>query len=146
MDSELLIRALAFCGGAVGAGHYFLGAVALKKAAAWEKLVLFPGLVMSCTGVCVSSAFYGLAEVAQACVPVAALVLVKDLVIWRAGAYMSDVLDRRERVREAERQAFNRLRADLMAPYESVADLVTPSGFDELQASEQKGWHHEKVR
>jgi len=141
-DLDMAVRVAAFVFGLWNAGHYFLGAVALKKAAPWEKLILFPTLTMLGVGLCFAAVFKGSGMVFLVSFPMVIALSIKDGVIWKAGAYMSEVLDRRQRMKESERQAFNRYRADLTTPWESVADLVTPSGLDELSESERRAKEH----
>ena len=138
MDADLLIRVVAFLVGWWNAGHYFVGANQLRKAAHWEKLILFPALVAGNVGMCFAAVFSGSGMVMLVGAGLYFLHSVKDVVIWRAGAYMSDVLDKRQRMREAQRQAYNLWRRDLTTPYENVADLVTPSGLDELERAREK--------
>lgn len=138
MDADLLIRVVAFLVGWWNAGHYFVGANQLRKAAHWEKLILFPALVAGNVGMCFAAVFSGSGMVMLVGAGLYFLHSIKDVVIWRAGAYMSDVLDKRQRMREAQRQAYNLWRRDLTTPYENVADLVTPSGLDELERAREK--------
>lgn len=138
MDADLLIRVVAFLVGWWNAGHYFVGANQLRKAAHWEKLILFPALVAGNVGMCFAAVFSGSGMVMLVGAGLYFLHSIKDVVIWRAGAYMSDVLDKRQRMREAQRQAYNVWRSDLTKPYENVADLVTPSGLDELERAREK--------
>jgi hypothetical protein len=135
---DMVIRVTAFVFGLWNAGHYFLGAVALKKAAPWEKLILFPTLATLGVGMCLAAVFGGSGVVFLVSFPMVVALSIKDKVIWSAGAYMSEVLDRRQRMREAERQAFNRYRRDLTTPYENVSDIVTPGGFDAIQQTERQ--------
>jgi len=141
-DYDLVIRVVAFAVGAWTAGHYFLGANALTEASHWAKLLLFPALVVSGVAMCFSSVVYGSGVVLLVSLPMAALLSIKDWTIWSAGAYMSDVLAKQARMKEQVRQAYNRYRSDLTAPWESVADLVTPSGLQELSESEQRSKEH----
>lgn len=137
-NADLFVRAIAFLFGLWNAGHYFAGAVALNKAPHWVKSILFPSLVAGNVGLCLAAVLYGSGMVAVVAMPLYALVSIKDFVIWRAGAYMSEVLDRHQRIKELDRQAFNRYRSDLTTPWESVADLVTPSGFEEMADSDKR--------
>lgn len=139
---DMAIRVTAFVFGIWNAGHYFLGAVALKKAAPWEKLILFPTLTMLGVWLCLAAVFEGSGMVFLASFPMVIALSIKDGVIWQAGAYMSEVLDRRQRLKEYERQAYNRHKNEVLAPWESVKDLVTPSGFSEVAESERRSKEH----
>ena len=141
-EYDVFIRAVSFVVGLWTAVHYFLGANALQKAPHWVKLVLFPSLVMNGVGICFASVVYGSGMVFLLAAPLVVLLSIKDFCVWRAGAFMSTVFDRQQRAKERMRQAFNRYRSDLTAPWESVADLVTPSGFDELSESERRAKEH----
>jgi hypothetical protein len=66
------------------------------------------------------------------------LLSIKDKVIWNAGAYMSEVLDKRERMKEQLRQAYNLHKNQLLTPWENVKDFITPSGYSEVAESESK--------
>lgn len=143
-EYDLIIRVAAFVFGLWNAGHYFAGAVSMNKAPHWVKSILFPALVSGNVGLCLASVLYGSGMVAVVSIPLYALATIKDAVIWRAGAYMSDVLDRQERLKELERQAFNRYRADLTMPWESVSDLMTPDGFEDFRKSSERA-NHEKA-
>lgn len=141
-DLDLLVRVVSFSIGAWTAGHYFLGANALREASHWAKLILFPALVMSGVAMCFASVVYGSGVVFLVSLPMAGLLSIKDWTIWKAGAYMSDVLAKQARMKERMRQAYNRYRSDLTAPWESVSDLVTPSGLDELSESAKRSKDH----
>lgn len=138
IDSDLVIRVVAFLTGLWNAGHYFSGANQLRKAAHWEKLILFPALVAGNVGVCFAAVFGGSGVVVLVCAAMYYIHSIKDTVIWRAGAYMSDVLDKRQRMKEQLRQAYNLHKDGIMTPWENVKDLVTPSGFNEVPQSEPK--------
>jgi phosphoglycerol transferase MdoB-like AlkP superfamily enzyme len=136
-DYDAFIRVVAFAVGMWTAVHYFLGANALEKAPHWVKLVLFPALVVNGVAICFASVVYGAGMVFLVSAPLIVLLSIKDYMIWSAGAYMSAVLDRQARMKEQMRQAYNRYRSDLTTPYENVADIVTPSGFDVIQQTER---------
>lgn len=141
-EYDVLIRVVAFFAGMWTAGHYFLGANALMKAPHWVKLILFPSLVMNGVGICFASVVYGSGMVFLLAAPLVVLLSVKDFCVWRAGAFMSTVFDRQQRMKERMRQAYNIYRSDLTVPWETVADLVTPSGFEELAESERRTKEH----
>ena len=141
-EYDLVIRVVAFLAGLWTAMHYFLGANALLKAPHWVKLILFPSLVMNGVGVCFASVVYGSGMVFLLAAPLVILLSIKDFCVWRAGAFMSTVFDRQQRLKERMRQAYNHYRVDLTVPYENVADLLTPSGLDELSDSERRSREH----
>ena len=137
-DSDLVIRVVAFAIGFWNAGHYFVAANQLRKAAHWEKVILFPALVAGHIGMCFSAVFYGSGVVMLVGAALWVLLSIKDKVIWNAGAYMSEVLDKRERMKEQLRQAYNLHKNQLLTPWENVKDFITPSGYGEVVDSESK--------
>ncbi len=137
-EYDLLIRGAVLAVGLWTFFHYMLGAVALTDASNWAKLVLFPALVVSGVSLCFSAVFYTRELMLQAVLVFAVLVSIKDAVIWRAGAYMSEVLARQARMRERLRQARNLYMYDLTSPVDAVNDFLTPSGFDEIKKSEER--------
>lgn len=132
IDTDLAIRVAAFAFGVFGTLHYLLGANALRKASPFTKLLLFPALVAACVGLCLAAVLSGSGMVALVCMPLAALILIKDAVIWRAGAYMSDVLHQQAEIKELRRQSYNVMRRDMEVPVEELVDIVKPSGYGEL--------------
>lgn len=138
IDSDLVIRVLAFVIGFWKAGHYFVGANQLKKAPHWVKTVLFPSLVAGHIGMCFAAVMYGSGVVMLVGAALWVLLSIKDFFIWRAGAYMSDVLDRQQSMKEQLRQAYNLHKDGILTPWENVKDLVTPSGFNEMAEAEQR--------
>lgn len=138
IDTDLLIRVVFFGFGLFGTMHYLLGANALRKAPRWTKLVLFPSLVASCVGLCLAAVLSGTGMIALVCMPLVALLLTKDATIWRAGAYMSDVLHQQAELKELRRQSFNVMRRDLEVPVEELVDIVKPSGYGELVKMHQR--------
>lgn len=137
-DYDLVIRVVAFVVGCWNAGHYFVGANQLRKAAHWEKVILFPALVAGHIGMCFSAVFYGSGVVVLVGAALWVLLSIKDKVIWSAGAYMSEVLDKRERMKEQMRQSYNLYRYDLTSPVDAVNDFLTPSGFEEVKKAEER--------
>lgn len=84
-------------------------------------------------GFCLAAVFYGSGMVAIVAMPLYALVSIKDFVIWRWGLHERGSGQARAHKR-IDRQAFNRYRADLTTPWESVSDLMTPDGFEEFRS------------
>jgi len=144
MDNEYdsIARIVAFVVGAWTAGHYFLGAVALMKAPHWVKLVLFPSLVMNGVALCFAAIVFGSGVAFILCGPLVVLLSVKDKFIWDAGAYMSRVLDQRERLKLRERERTNQIMSPVYGGVDLVVgedpEIVTPSGWAAVQAQEER--------
>ena len=144
MDNEydLLVRIVAFAVGAWTAGHYFLGAVALRQAAHWMKLILFPSLVMSGISICFAAVVFGSGVVFILCGPLVVLLSIKDKSIWDAGAYMSNVLDQKERMKKRERDRTNQIMNPVYGGVDLVVgedpEIVTPSGWAAVHAKEER--------
>jgi hypothetical protein len=138
METDLLVRGLGLVVGLWTFVHYMLGAVALTDASNWAKLLLFPALTMSGVALCLAAVLGDPGAVYVAGSWLAAILSVKDAAIWRAGAYMSEVLARQFRMRERLRQARNLYMYDLTSPVDAVNDFLTPSGFDEIKKPEER--------
>jgi len=137
-DYDLVIRVVAFVVGCWNAGHYFVGANQLRKAPHWVKTILFPSLVAGHIGMCLAAVLYGSGMVVVVAGGLWVLGSIKDATIWRAGAYMSDVLDKQAQMKEQLRQAYNLHRDRVFTPWENVKEFITPSGYGEVVESEQK--------
>ena len=137
-DYDMVIRVVAFVVGCWNAGHYFVGANQLRKAPHWIKTILFPSLVAGHIGMCLAAVLYGSGMVVVVAGGLWVLVSIKDAIIWRAGAYMSDVLDKQARMKERVRQAHNLYMYDLTSPVDAVNDFLTPSGFEEIKKAEER--------
>jgi len=141
-DYDLLIRVVSFAVGLWTAGHHFLASNALLRAPHWVKLFLLPAIVSNGVAICFASVMNGAGMVFLFAAPLVVMLSIKDFVVWRSGAFISATLDKQEQMKLDIRRAYNRYRKDLTTPWESVADLVTPSGLQELNESERKSKEH----
>jgi len=137
-DLDLLVRVGAFAAGLWTALHHFLASNALLRAPHWVKLLLLPSIVVNGVAICFASIVNGSGVAILLSAPLVVLLSIKDFVLWRSGAFISTTLDRQEQLKTDIKQAYNRYRTDLTTPWESVADLVTPSGLDELSESAKR--------
>ena len=141
-DLDLLVRIVAFAAGLWTALHHFLASNALLRAPHWVKLLLLPSIVANGVGICFASIVNGSGMVFILAAPLAVMLSIKDFVLWRSGAFISHTLDRQEQLKHDLQSAYNRYRTDLTTPWESVSDLVTPSGMDELSESAKRFKDH----
>lgn len=141
-DLDLLVRVGAFAVGLWTAMHHFLASNALLRAPHWVKLLLLPSIVVNGVAICFASIVNGSGVAILLSAPLVVVLSIKDFVLWRSGAFISTTLDRQEQLKTDIRQAYNRYRTDLTTPWESVADLVTPSGLDELHESDRRAKEH----
>jgi len=137
-DLDFVVRVVAFAVGLWTAGHHFLAANALLRAPHLVKLILLPSIVANGGAICFASIVNGSGVVFLLAAPLVVLLSIKDFILWRSGAFISATLDRQEQLKSDIKQAYNRYRADLTMPWESVSDLVTPSGLQELGESERR--------
>lgn len=138
VEYETFLRAALFLTGMWVAGHHFMAANALKRAPHLVKLVLMPATVVSGIGMCWGAWFMSSGVAMLWCIPAVMCMSVTEFLVWRAGAFISTAFEQQAKMKQELRQAYNRYRADLMTPWESVSDLVTPSGAQELAESDKR--------
>lgn len=137
--SEPALRVILFLTGAWVAGHYLCAGNALRKASHYVKAIMIPTTVVSGVGMCWGAWFHGSGVAVLYAVPVAICLSIIDALVFRAGSYISDAFDLQARVQEATERGV-RLSVNMAKhSVEYVTEgIVTPSGAQEIQASEQR--------
>lgn len=143
MDAEFFARLLLLASGFGVAVHYHLMANFMQRAPAWVKAVALPLATAGGVGmiVCAASASI-LGGVLSSGVAMCAVVSI-NLGAWANGAHVSALFERQAQERDLSkvRGLMNEFRRDV----EDVADLLTPSGWNELEASNERAASREHV-
>lgn len=137
--SEPALRVILFLTGAWVAGHYLCAGNALRKAPHYVKAILMPITVMSGVGMSWAAWFHGSGVAVLFSVPAVICMSCAEALVWRAGAYISDAFDLQARVQEATERGVQLSLNMARHSVKYVTDgIVTESGAQELQASEQR--------
>lgn len=137
--SEPALRVVLFLTGAWVAGHYLCAGNALRKAPHYVKAILMPITVMSGVGMSWAAWFHGSGVAVLFSVPAVICMSCAEALVWRAGAYISDAFDLQARVQEAAERGVQLSLSMARHSVEYVTEgIVTPSGAQEIKASEQR--------
>jgi hypothetical protein len=134
MDSDL-IRAVMFFAGVGVSAHHIAAATALKRAPHIVKGVSMPLTVASGVGMVVMAITGDTATGLRCALGMVVGMGITEVMVWRAGAYISAELDRQAEVHEMSRRKVNHLKAAMLADWEMVEGL-----------HDQKEDSHEKAR
>lgn len=122
METDV-IRSIMFLAGLGIAAHHLAAAAALKRAPHLLKGVSMPLTVASGVGMAVMSASGNVNGALYCSLAMVVGMGVTEIVVWRAGAYISTELERQARIHEMARIQSNHIKASMMADWE-VVDLL----------------------
>jgi len=136
-----VLRSVLILTGIAGVLHYFLMCKAMEEADHWARVgaAVVAGLgmvamVCGIMGYLATGAVFGTLSWAAT--------TTLQIVVWGQGIFVRDQLNRihamKQAAKRARQEAYNVYRTDLTAPWYAVRDLVTPSGFEEVQKSDQR--------
>lgn len=135
---EWAFRALLVAGGLLSAGFFHCSANFLTSAPHAVKLAVLPVI----TGAGIGMAFFGITGdvLAGAMVSViqVAAILTLWFVVWEAGAHISKVFARQAAIRHLDRKSYELMMREITEPTYDMADILTPSGFAELEKEKAK--------
>ena len=131
-------RALLIVGGLASAGFFHCSANFLTAAPHAVKLIVLPII----TGAGVGMAFFGVTGdvLAGALVSIVQVTAVLTLwfVAWEAGAHISKVFARQAAIRHLDRKSYELMMREITESAYEMADILTPSGFAELEKDKAK--------
>lgn len=133
MDSDLL-RAIMVLTGLGVSVHHLAAAAALRRAPHIVKGVAMPLTVASGVGMVVLAAMGNVPAALHCALGMVVGMGITEVMVWRAGAYISAELDRQAAVQADARAKVNHIKAALHADWEM------------LQAMHDHEEHHEKDR
>lgn len=133
MDSELLRGVMFFAGLGVSA-HHLAAAAALKRAPHIVKGLSMPLTVASGVGMVVMAVVGNVPAALQCALGMVIGMGITEIMVWRAGAFISHELDRQAEIHERARRQVDQLKSALWADWEII------------EAMQDKEEHHETTR
>lgn len=137
MDSDL-IRAIMFFAGVGVSAHHIAAAAALKRAPHMVKGFSMPITVASGVGM-IFMAVTGDTQAGLKCALGMVVGMgVTELMVWRAGAYISDRLDQQAEIHEMARRQVNLMKNDLWGSWEIFDGLQEPQPERHLEKNSNR--------
>jgi hypothetical protein len=130
---DMVLRVALAALGLVVAGHHLSAAAAMKRGPHLVKAFSLPLTAMSGVGMAFFAATSGSGSAVMMAAPMSLGMIVTEIMVWRAGAYISSAFEIQAAMQEKARHSLNRVINDSIVAAE-YADILTDSGLMELES------------